>query len=86
MPQYLIEVPHSPEECSVVEIDMDGARKRGTPLLAYCGCRAGIHTAWIIGELTAEEEAWGFVPALLVDTARVIAIAPCETDLDPRTT
>lgn len=70
--EYLIEVPHSPEECSA-ERDGFAAGDRA-PLRSYRGCGVGVHTTWIIAELVAEEEAWRLVPKLLRDTARVVAV------------
>ncbi|MFY9577908.1 MAG: hypothetical protein WAQ33_01155 [Gaiellaceae bacterium] len=69
MREYLIEVPHSPEECSGAPVEGDGE-----PLRAYRGCGAGTHTTWILVELAAEEEAWNLVPKLLRDTARVVPV------------
>jgi hypothetical protein len=69
--EYLIEVPHSPNECSAARLVAAVGRRR---LRTYRGCGGGTHTTWIIGELEAEEEAWGLVPRLLVDTARVVPV------------
>jgi hypothetical protein len=33
-----------------------------------------MHTTWIIAKVAEEDEAWGLVPALLRDTARVVAV------------
>lgn len=44
------------------------------PYRSYRGCRSGTHTTWIIAELAAEQDAWGLVPALLRDTARVVRV------------
>jgi hypothetical protein len=81
--EYLIEVPHSPEECSATEFGA-GAPDRDSHRTAYRGCGAGTHTTWIIAELIAEEEAWSLVPRLLRDTARVVPIDQCELNLDSR--
>jgi hypothetical protein len=80
--EYLIEVPHSPEECSVAQI---GESHAGDPIWLRCvyrGCRAGTHTTWIIAELIAEEEAWSLVPRLLRDTARVVPVDRYGPDFD----
>jgi hypothetical protein len=67
--EYLIEVPHAREECSLAHESLaDG------PGASYWGCDAGTHTTWIIAELTAEHEAWRLVPRLLRDTARVVPV------------
>jgi hypothetical protein len=70
--EYLIEVPHSPEECSGAPVESAGRE----PLRTYRGCGGGTHTTWMIVELAAEAEAWSLVPRLLRDTARVV---PVET-------
>jgi hypothetical protein len=69
--EYVIEVPHSPEECSVAHMDPDGGAAR---LRTYRGCGSGTHTTWIIAKLATEPEAWRLVPQLLRDTARVVAV------------
>ena len=71
VPEYVIEVPHSPEECSIAAIEEATGNAR---LRTYRGCGSGTHTTWIIAELRAEEEAWDLVPQLLSDTARVVAV------------
>ena len=78
--EYLIEVPHSPEECPASQVDVP-AHEQSQPRTAYRGCRAGTHTTWIIAELTAEEEAWRLVPRLLRDTARVVPVDSCQLSL-----
>jgi hypothetical protein len=75
--EYLIEVPHSPEECPASPVDLP-VHDQSKPRAAYSGCRAGTHTTWIIAELKAEEEAWRLVPRLLRDTARVVPVDTCE--------
>jgi hypothetical protein len=66
--EYLIEVPHSPEECLQAGV---GRTFAGT---TYVGCGAGTHTTWIIAQFAAESEAWSLVPRLLLDTARVVRV------------
>jgi len=73
MREYLIEVPHSPEECSGAAA-LPGGPIRGAPPTIYRGCGAGTHTTWIIARLVGEEEAWSLVPRLLRDTARVVVV------------
>jgi hypothetical protein len=71
VPEYLIEVPHSPEECWVPPVEAAAERAR---IRSYRGCGSGTHTTWIIGEVAAEDEAWRLVPVLLRDTARVVGV------------
>jgi hypothetical protein len=77
--EYLIEVPHSPEECTAAQPAEGGVADASRH--TYCGCRDGTHTTWIIVELASENEAWSLVPRLLRDTARVTRIDRC-TSLD----
>jgi hypothetical protein len=71
--EYLIEVPHSPEECgSGVAFAAKDARR--SLAAAYRGCGAGTHTTWMIVELETEDDAWLLVPRLLRDTARVVPV------------
>jgi hypothetical protein len=70
--EYLIEIPHSPDECPVAQPGFPaGVSPAGR---FYRGCGAGTHTAWIIAELAEEDEAWQLVPRLLRDTARVVPV------------
>jgi hypothetical protein len=71
--EYLIEVPHSPDECAAAQFGGGVVRR------AYSGCEAGTHTTWLIAELGTAEEAWSLVPRLLRDTARVVPLDRCET-------
>jgi hypothetical protein len=77
--KYLIEVPHSPEECWVPPVEAAVERAR---LRSYRGCDSGTHTTWIIAELATEDEAWSLVPVLLRDTARVVDVESKELDRD----
>ncbi len=78
MREYLIEVPHSAEECpfrSAEPRHRPDAPPGPLPGPRFWGCRSGVHTSWLIADLPeglSEEQAWTFVPALLRDTARVI--------------
>jgi hypothetical protein len=78
--EYLIEVPHSPEECSAAEVAATGVG--GRVLRSYRGCGEGTHTTWIVAELASEEEAWSLVPGLLRDTARVTRVDRSPPDSD----
>jgi hypothetical protein len=71
VPEYVIEIPHSREECPPPS---DGA----APWTTYHGCRAGTHTSWTIAELASADDAWALVPDLLRDTARVVLVDRSE--------
>jgi hypothetical protein len=76
--EYLIEVPHSPEECSAAQLTVSELEEESCR--TYCGCGDGTHTTWIIAELASENEAWSLVPRILRDTARVTRIERCTSD------
>jgi hypothetical protein len=84
---YLVEVPHSAEECPFRAPEADApppldSTPASLPGPRYWGCDSGIHTSWLIAELPAdgaEAVAWTFVPALLRDTARVIRVSLDQT-------
>ena len=76
--EYLIEVPHSPEECPEAEVAATGVG--GRVLRSYFGCGEGTHTTWIVAELASEKEAWSLVPRLLRDTARVTRVDRVPSD------
>ncbi len=70
--EYLIEVPHSPEECAAAPATAAGTGVG--PVRAYRGCDDGTHTTWIVAELSSKGDAWSLVPKLLRDTARVTRV------------
>ena len=76
--EYLIEVPHSAEECPPAQ-QTDG-RLDESAHRSYCGCEGGTHTTWIFAELASEAQAWSLVPTLLRDTARVTRLHRCFSD------
>lgn len=73
MAKYLVESPHTREEClrALDEILAQDAR-----LLEKFdfGCMAGIHTAWAIVDAQNEYSARSIVPAFLRGKARVIGL------------
>jgi hypothetical protein len=76
---YLIEVPHSPDECP----SGDPFDRRPDVAAAYRGCGSGTHTTWIIVELETEHEAWLLVPRLFRDTARVVQVERLSPASEP---
>lgn len=75
MPEFMIEVPHSAEECFVAV--SEALRHPDARLLidtTYWGCAAGVHTTWIVHRLADIGEARALVPRLLRDTARVVEL------------
>ena len=77
---YLIEAPHSPDECVQT---MDEALARGPGFLAQFewGCVEGEHTGWATVEADNESEARGMVPAVVRSRARVVRVGKATPDL-----
>src|SRR2546426_2247786 len=70
MPEFLIESPHTPEECMK---SMDAIAAQGPKALDKWsfGCESGEHTAWAIVHAKDEQAALAMVPADLRDKAKV---------------
>ena len=76
---YLIEAPHSPDECVQA---MDEALARGPRFLAQFdwGCVEGEHTGWATVEADNEYEARSMVPAVARSKARVVRVGKVTPD------
>ncbi len=76
---YLIEAPHSPDECVQA---MDEALARGPRFLAQFdwGCVGGEHTGWATVEADNESEARGMVPAVVRSRARIVRVGKVTPD------
>lgn len=84
MPQYMIEIPHSPEECSAAASEIPRhPRAPDMTVTMYWGCRDGVHTTWIVGEFETDAEARRLIPVLLRDTARAVRVHPRARDAAP---
>jgi hypothetical protein len=70
---YLIESPHSEEECLQA---LDETLARGPRFLAQFdwGCMAGQHTGWATVEAGSESEARNMVPTVVRSKARIIPL------------
>lgn len=84
MPKFMIEVPHSPEECASATGELvHHPRARELAARTYWGCGDGAHTTWILAEFDSKPEARSLIPRLLRDTARVSRIvAASEIGVD----
>jgi hypothetical protein len=75
MSEFMIEIPHSPEECAAAAVDAHPHPRAGElAAKTYWGCMGGAHTTWIVADFASEHEAMSIVPALLRDTARVVRV------------
>ena len=73
MTKYLVEVPHTSEECLGA---LDEMLAMGSDILDqyHFGCMAGEHTGWAIVDAESEPEALEIVPTSLSDKARAVAL------------
>ncbi len=73
MARYLIESPHTPEECLQ---HLDEVLARGPDELAAYdwGCMVGDHTAWTVLEVDGKAAAQDRIPPFLRPKARVVEL------------
>jgi hypothetical protein len=69
MERYLIETPHTGENCLAL---VDQVQAQGYLHHFDWGCRAGVHTGWVIIDAENENQARMAVPPLVRADARVI--------------
>ena len=79
MARYLIESPHTKEECLQA---LDEVLAQGPETLARYdfGCMAGDHTGWATVEAGSESEAQNPVPGFLRSKARVVELTKFTPD------
>jgi len=75
MPKYIIEDSHGPSHLECVRA-LDAFLLAGAHYLtnAEWGCKAGIHTAWIIVEADNDAEARLMVPPAIRKSARLVRL------------
>ncbi len=71
MDRYLVESPHTPEECKHT---LKEVLTIGSITHFDWGCMAGEHCGWVILEAETEAQARMVVPAFLRNKARVIKL------------
>ena len=62
MAMYMVEAPHSPEEC-LQALDEIAADKSKILDKFHFGCEAGVHTGWAILEAGSESAARNMLPS-----------------------
>ena len=77
MDRYLIETPHTDENCKLLISQVHA--------LGYLhhfdwGCGDGVHCGWAIIEAESEEQARMAVPSVIRDDARVIRLIRFDSD------
>jgi len=72
MPEYLLESPHSKQECLKA---LDEIKEDPEMLDQFrFGCAAGEHTGWITVQAGNQEAARNMLPGFLRDKARVVEL------------
>lgn len=71
MAKYMIESPHTPEECLNA---LDEIQAKGLLEKSEFGCQAGVHTCWATVEAANDAAAREMVPASLRKKARVVKL------------
>ena len=74
MPQYLIESPHTKEEC-LQALDRISEQKPKLLEQSWFGCMSGDHTEWATVEASDKAEARNMLPDFLRDKARVVEVS-----------
>ncbi len=71
--KYMIETPHTKEECLRA---LDEQLAKGPEILKkfYYGCKAGDHTGYALVDVRNEMEARNFVPGFLINKARIVEV------------
>ena len=73
MAKYMVEVPHTAEECLAA---LDDILAKGPQFLNefHWGCMAGVHTGWGIVEAESESAARNMLPASGQGKARITEV------------
>jgi hypothetical protein len=71
MDRYLIETPHTGQECLILVKQLNA---QGFLWNFDWGCEAGIHSGWAIIEAESEAQARLVVPPLVRNRARIIKL------------
>ena len=71
MSTFLIESPHTAEECLSV---MDATQKAKQLDKWEWGCMDGVHSAWMIVEVESKAEALGIVPPAFRQETRIVGL------------
>jgi hypothetical protein len=77
MDRYLIETPHTDENCHLV---VNQIHAMGYLYNFDWGCADGIHCGWAIIEAESEAQARLVVPSVIRDEARVIRLVKFSPD------
>jgi hypothetical protein len=75
MPRYLIELTHDEEHAACVKA-LRAIEQYGSHFFAHSnwGCKAGVHSGWLIVELDSPDEAMHLVPPEYREDARIVEV------------
>lgn len=75
MPRYLIELSHANEYSACVRA-LQALERHGSHLVTHMdwGCKAGVHSGWLIADLDSRTEATMMVPAQFRQEARIVEL------------
>jgi hypothetical protein len=74
MRRYLLETPHTKEEC-LRELDEVLAEGKNVLNKFYWGCSSGDHTGYAIVDADGEKEVWNMVPQFIRNKAKIVEVS-----------
>lgn len=77
--KYLIETPHTPQEC-MRALDEEMAKGPRALRIFNYGCKSGDHTGYAIVDAKNAAEAQSLVPGFLLHKARIVEVAVLTPD------
>ncbi len=81
MPRYLVQLTHEDDHIACVKA-LATIERYGAHLLTHLnwGCRAGIHSGWLIDEFASYDEAMQIVPPQFREEARIVEVEQFSKD------
>jgi hypothetical protein len=75
VPRFIIQLPHGADRKACIRA-IQAIEKHGSHLLTNMdwGCKAGVHTGWVIVEVESRQEALQLVPPEARQTAVVVEL------------
>ena len=78
MDRFLIESPHTPEDCKKV---VKSVYAQGYLYNCDWGCMGGVHTAWVMVDAENESQALWVVPPMLRAKARATKLVKFDPEI-----
>lgn len=75
MPRFLIEVPHEPDAVACAKV-VQVFLLSGSHFVTHAdwGCKDGVHSAWMIVDVSTRDEARALLPPMYRSDARVVQL------------